>query len=301
MAPASNIHHWTTYELRDITTCARSATSLHIRYQATKIEIKSSQSKSSPQDRSQVKPSQVRKIKLIQKHWNPDDRQQRPRPSIRGLELIQKHLNPVDRQQRSRLSIRSLELIQKHLNPVDRQQRSRPSIRSLELIQKHLNPDDRHRQRPSPSMRSLESSSTTLHPIIYTVYVLGAGAHSCGSPTTRGCHALRILSFHICKDVWIDITTSLVYRRSPASAHQPSLIRPLYSVYTNVYVYHLNSGFSHCVELVPILSTNLDDRKHCASSYETLCSVYSATEITWNSTAITRSNKHGYLINLHPL
>ena len=155
-----------------------------------------------------------------------------------------------------------------------------------------MNTDNRHGQRPRPSMRSLEPRSTTLHPIIYTVYVLGAGAHSCGSLTTRGCHALRILSFHICKDVSIDITTSLVYRRSPASAPQPSLIRPLCSIYTHVYVYRLNSGFSHCVELVPILSTNLDDRKHCASSYETLCSVYSATELT-PLNYMNRLCKHG--------
>ena len=48
-------------------------------------------------------------------------------------------------------------------------------------------------------------------------------------------------------------------------------IQYLCTFITFVYVYRLNSGFSHCVELVPILSTNLDDRKHrlmkhCAAS-----------------------------------
>ena len=134
----------------------------------------------------------------------------------------------------------------------------------------HPNTLERHGQRPRPSMRSLEPRSTTLHPIIYTVYVLGAGAHSCGSLTTRGCHTLRILSFHIVRMCQLisQRVLSIDVLRHPRLSH---LWYGHYTVFTHVYVYRLNSGFSHCVELVPILSTNLDDRKHrlmkhCAAS-----------------------------------
>jgi len=68
IALASTVHYWTTYELRDNTTCARSATSVHIRYQATQDR---NQVKSSPQDRT-AKSSRIRTgCEHLPKHWRP--------------------------------------------------------------------------------------------------------------------------------------------------------------------------------------------------------------------------------------